>query len=266
MAGSGGMRIRVRLFAMQRELAGAREVSLELPEGATIEDAWAALVERFPPIAPGRAALRFARNSEYAPPEEPLADGDEVACIPPVSGGSEEASATGGVSGPGRQRILELRDAPFDASLLGELADQLATDEDGAVVGFLGRTRVTAGTPAPGQGAEAARFAGERVMALEYEAHEPMALQMLERIADEIETRYGVDRLAIVHRTGDVPLGEISVAIVVASPHRGEAFDAARYAMDETKARVPIWKAERFAGGQVWIGEPAREGPETGEG
>ena len=124
---------------------------------------------------------------------------------------------------------------------------------------------VTPGTPAPGQEREAARYAGETVLALEYEAHEAMALRMLDRIADEIETRYRVERLAIVHRLGEVPLGEISVAIVVASPHRGEAFSAARYAMDETKGRVPIWKAERFATGRVWIGEPAREGPLPGE-
>jgi molybdopterin synthase catalytic subunit len=88
-----------------------------------------------------------------------------------------------------------------------------------------------------------------------------MVLAILGQIADEIAERFGVQRIAIVHRTGDVPLGEPSVAIVAVSPHRDAAFDAARYAIDETKARAPIWKAERFADGQVWIGEPAREGP-----
>jgi molybdopterin synthase catalytic subunit len=232
-------------------------VALELADGATIEDAWAAMVERFPGLAAGRRSLRFARNGDYAPPETGLADGDEVAFIPPVSGGADDGPA----GRAGRRRILELREAPFDASILTDLADRLATEEDGAVVGFLGRTRVTAGTPAPGQEAEAERHAGERVLSLEYEALEPMAQRMLERIADEIETRYGVERLAIVHRTGEVPLGEVSVAIVAASAHRGAAFAAAAWAMDETKARAPIWKAERFADGQVWIGEPAREGP-----
>jgi len=262
-AGSDELRIRVRLFAMQRELVGAREVTLELSRGARIEDAWLALVERYPALAPGRAALRFARNGDYAAPAEALSDGDDVACIPPVSGGD---ASDDGSPDPDRRRILELREARFDASILAQLADRLSTEEDGAVVGFLGRTRVTAGTPALGQEVEAARHAGERVLALEYEAHEPMALRMLERIADEIETRYGVERLAIVHRTGEVPLGEVSVAIVAASPHRGAAFAAAAYAMDETKARVPIWKAERFADGRVWIGEPAREGPRAVEG
>ena len=90
-----------------------------------------------------------------------------------------------------------------------------------------------------------------------------MALTTLATIADEIAARFGVDRLAIVHRTGDVPLGEASIAVVAASPHRDAAFDAARYAIDETKARTPIWKAERFADGHVWIGHQARTGPET---
>ena len=97
--------------------------------------------------------------------------------------------------------------------------------------------------------------------ALEYEAHEGMALDILGAIAEEIATRFGVERIAIVHRTGEVPLGEVSVAIVAVSPHRDAAFEAARYAIDETKARAPIWKAERFEDGHVWIGEPARTGP-----
>jgi MoaE-MoaD fusion protein len=250
------VRVRVRLFAIQRELAGTREVPLDLPDGSTIADAWSALVERYPSLAPGRASVRFARNGAYADESTALVDGDEVAMIPPVSGGS------GGAGG----RILELRDEPFDAAILTELADRLATPEDGAVVGFLGRTRVTPGTPAPGQEAEAARHATRSVEALDYEAHESMALATLEAIAGEVLARFGVERLAIVHRTGEVPLGEVSVAIVAVSPHRDAAFDAARYAIDETKARAPIWKAERFADGHVWIGEPARTGPAAGPG
>ena len=193
--------------------------------------------------------MRFARNGEYADPTTPLADGDEVAMIPPVSGGT------------GR-RILELRERPFTAAILQELADGLAVPEDGAVVGFLGRTRSTPGTPAPGQEAEAARHAGRSVESLEYEALDSMALGVFATIADEIEARFGVDRLAIVHRTGDVPLGAASIAVVAVGGHRDAAFDAARYAIDETKARAPIWKAERFADGHVWIGHQARIGPE----
>ena len=242
------LRVRVRLFAMQRELAGTRQVDLELRPGATIEDAWAALVERVPAIAPGRASVRFAHNGGYAPAETALADGDEVAMIPPVSGG-----ATG--------RILEIRDGALGQDVLAELQVRLATVEDGAIVGFLGVTRRSPGTPAPGQEAEAARHAGRDVESLEYEALPEMALRVMAEIAEEVEARFGVTRLAIVHRAGEVPLGEASVAIVACAPHRGAAFDAARYAIDETKARAPIWKAEHFSDGKVWIGSPARSEP-----
>jgi MoaE-MoaD fusion protein len=240
--------VRVRLFAVQRELAGTREVPLDLPEPATVGSAWDALASLFPVLAPGRPSVRFARNGVYAEGSEALADGDEVAMIPPVSGGSGA-------------RLVELRDTPLGAGIIGELTERLADPGDGAVVGFLGRTRATPGTPAPGQEAEAARHQGRKVESLEYEAHEAMALDTLATIADEIEHRFGVTGLAIVHRTGEVPLGEASIAVVAVAPHRDAAFDAARYAIDETKARAPIWKAERFADGHVWIGQPARTGP-----
>jgi molybdopterin converting factor subunit 1 len=242
--------VRVRLFAVQRELAGTREMSLDLADGSTVETSWAAVVERHPVLAPGRPSVRFARNGEYADAATPLADGDEVAFIPPVSGGAATDERPG--------RILELRDAPFTSAILAELGDRLATDEDGAIVGFLGRTRRSPGTPAPGQEAEAARHAGRSVDSLEYEAHEAMVARVLDAIADEIAERFGVERLAIVHRTGDVPLGELSIAVVAVAPHRDAAFQAARYGIDETKARAPIWKAEQFADGHVWVGEPAR--------
>lgn len=245
------MRIRVRLFAIQRELAGTREVPLELADDGSVADAWDALVGIYPALAPGRASVRFARNGTYAEESTKLADGDEVAMIPPVSGGSAPS------------RILEIRSEAFDAGILEDLGERLATDADGAVVGFLGRTRSSPGTPAPGQEAEAAQHGDRTVEALEYEAHESMAIAVLEDIADEVARRFGVERLAIVHRTGEVPLGEVSVAIVAVSPHRDAAFEAARYAIDETKARAPIWKAERFEDGHVWIGEPARTGPAT---
>jgi molybdopterin synthase catalytic subunit len=247
------MRVRVRLFAIQRELVGAREVALDLSDGADVAAAWAALVAAHPSLAPGRDSVRYARNGEYADPATTLADGDELAVIPPVSGGAAAGS-----------RILELRGEPFGADILAELTARLATTGDGAAVGFLGMTRATPGTPAPGQEVEAARHAGRDVESLEYEAHDTMAVAVLEQIADEIGARFGVDRLAIVHRTGEVPLGEASIAVVAVAPHRGAAFDAARYAIDETKARAPIWKAERFRDGHVWIGHPARTGPADG--
>jgi MoaE-MoaD fusion protein len=222
-------------------------------------------------LGPGRASVRFARNGTYVATDERLAAGDEVAVIPPVSGGASREAGNGsdgeGSAEPADRSpsadvrtILELRPEPLPGSILEDLAARLATPEDGAVVGFIGRTRVTPGTPAPGQEDEAARHTGERVDGLEYEALEPMALAILAEIADDVRARFGVDRLAIVHRTGEVPLGDASVAIVAVAPHRDAAFLAARHAIDETKGRAPIWKAERFASGHVWVGSPARTG------
>lgn len=262
------IRVRVRLFAMQREAAGTRELLLELPRGATVDDAWNAAVAAVPALAPGRSSLRFALNGEYADAGTPLADGDELACIPPVSGGAPDSpheTAGGAPDQPGSadsSRVLEVRGDPLPVDLASSLLARLATNEDGGVVVFVGRTRITPGTPAPGQEAEAAKHAGREVEELEYEAFEPMALRVLGQIADEIEARFGVRRLAIVHRVGTVPLGEASVVVVAAAPHRDAAFEAARYAIDETKARAPIWKAERFIDGQVWIGEVARTEPQ----
>jgi molybdopterin synthase catalytic subunit len=246
------MKVRVRLFALQRELTGTSEVDLELPEGATVAQAWAALIVRYPALGPAGTFVRFARNRAYSDAGERLDDGDELACIPPVAGGTREA---------GRVRRLSLTGDPIDPAVLAELRAAVATPADGAVVLFEGRTRETPGTPGPGQEEAASRFAGERVRALEYEAYEEMALGVLGAIADEIEARFGIQRLAIVHRTGRVPLGDVSVAIAVAAPHRGAAFDACRYAIDELKARAPIWKAEQFEDGSVWVGRPARATP-----
>ncbi|HEX5828574.1 MAG TPA: MoaD family protein [Candidatus Limnocylindrales bacterium] len=260
------LRIRVRLFAMQREAAGTRELRLEIPRGSTVDDAWNAVVREVPSLAPGRASLRFAVNGAYADEDQALADGDELACIPPVSGGSGEAGRDSTADGgrTGGRRILRISAASLPGDLASTLADELATDEDGGIVAFTGRTRVTPGTPAPGQEAEAAAHAGRVVEELDYEAFEPMAIAVLAEIADEIEARFGVSRLAIVHRTGRVPLGDPSIVVVAVAPHRDAAFAAARYAIDETKHRAPIWKAERFEDGVVWIGEPARTRPPEG--
>ncbi len=254
-------RIRIRIFAIQRELAGQRQVELDLPDGSSIDAAWLALVIRHPALAAGRSAVRFARNGAYADASEILGDGDELACIPPVSGGADDDADDGAPL-----RIIELRPEPFGLEVLAELGGRLATDGDGAICGFVGRTRSSAGTAAPGQEAEAARHAGRPVEALEYEAHEAMVGAVLATIADEIEARFGVRRVAIVHRLGSVPLGGVSVAVVAVAAHREAAFDAARYAIDELKARAPIWKAEQFADGHVWIGTPARLGPAKEDG
>lgn len=246
------MRVTVRLFAMLREQAGWRQRELELPAGASIDDAWRALVAQHPAIAASRDVVRFARNQQYAPADETLADGDELVLIPPVAGGATS------------ETILlrcELRPLLLDDDLLTELRRSVPTAADGALVIFVGQTRETPGTPAPGEEAEAARHTGEKVTGLDYEAFEEMAVEMLRTIGHEISERYGVRRLALIHRVGRVAVGEPSVIIAAAAPHRAAAFDACRYAIEELKARAPIWKAEHYADGSVWIGAPAREGP-----
>jgi molybdopterin synthase catalytic subunit len=255
------LRIRVRLFARQRELAGTREVALRVPAPAIVEDAWTALALAVPAIADGRPYVRFAVNGAYAEPSARLADGDELAIVPPVSGGAGERQEARRQPAPGGRWILGLRPAPLATSLGRELAERLATAADGATVVFEGRTRVTPGAPAPGEEAAAAAIAGLPVEALEYEALDPLVDRVLGEIADETGARFGVTRLAVVHAIGRVPLGEASVVVVTVAPHRAEAFAAAAYLMDEVKARAPIWKAEHAAGGHAWIGAPARTGP-----
>jgi len=169
-----------------------------------------------------------------------------------VAGGSPAADASAPLL------RLEMSEAPLSDDLLAELRRTVPTAADGALVLFLGQTRESAGTPAPGQESEAARFVGREVRSLEYEAFDAMVLAVLSAIGKEIESRFGVHRLAIIHRTGTVPVGEASVVIAAAAAHRGAAFDACRYAMEELKARAPIWKSEHFDDGSVWLGAPAR--------
>ena len=250
------MTITIRLFAILRQQAGWQQRQFELAAPATVEDAWRALVAQQPALGPSRPIVRFAVNRRYATSDQALADGDELVLIPPVSGGA------GG--GDGAPRLV-LTAEPITDELLGELRRSLPTASDGAVVIFVGQTRETPGTPAPGEEAEAARHAGEQVTALDYEAFDEMALDVLRDICAEVEMRFGVRQMAIVHRVGRVALGEPSVVVGAAAAHRSAAFDAARYAIDELKARAPIWKSEQFASGSVWIGAPARSGPRVGQ-
>ena len=163
------MTIRVRLFAMQRQQLGVRELSLEVTEGSTVAAAFATLAAAHPVLAPAGPTLRFAVNARYADPDTILAAGDELALIPPVAGGAETDP------GPAAFRRIELSEAPFDDALLARLRREVATDADGAVLLFLGQTRSSPGTPAPGQEIEADRHAGRAVQALDYEAFEAMA-------------------------------------------------------------------------------------------
>ena len=212
------MQVTIRTFAILRELSADRTV-LELPPGARLEEAWAAMTERYPELAAHRAFVRAARAGAYAKWDTPLVGGDEVAFLPPVSGGS----------------TMTLTDEPIDVTAL-EAA--LSRPAHGAVVTFIGRARETADD-------------GRRVLELEYEVYPEMASAVLSEITTEAESRWGA-AVAVVHRTGIVPIGEAAVAIVTAAPHRAEAYEANRYVIEANKERLPIWKRERYADGTEW--------------
>ncbi len=221
------MRVHVRLFASYREAAGVGHVELDLPAGAKVKDAIAEIVRAHPLIARGRQVV-IARNREYATPEESLADGDEVALIPPVSGGETPLSTV----------MISSEPLSVDAALA------LGSDRRwGGVVVFLGTVR------------DASR--GKRVTHLEYEAYPEMAEAKMREIADALEKRYAPCRIVLHHRIGDLALGEIAVIIVAGAPHRDAAFSAAREAIDQLKTIVPIWKKEYSEDGAVWIEEHA---------
>lgn len=224
------MRVEVRTFAMLREATAGR-VQVDLPAGGTLDDAWSALAERFPAASPYRSVVRGARNGAYAEWNTRLADGDEVAFLPPVSGGADVAGA-GSPLGRGAAQISE---GPIDVAGLERIVDA----GHGAVVTFIGRARNRSDD-------------GREVVELEYEVYPGMAERVLSELVAEAERRWPGCRLAVVHRTGRVPLGEAAVAIVTAAPHRGDAYEANRWAIDAIKQRLPIWKRERFADGSEW--------------
>jgi MoaE-MoaD fusion protein len=213
------MEITVRTFAVLRELAVDR-ATIRLGDEATVADAWAALEDGHPALAPHREFVRAARNGAYAAWDEPLVDGDEVAFLPPVSGGS----ATG------------LTAEPIN---LASLEGAVAGPGHGALVTFVGRARDRSDD-------------GREVIELEYEAFPEMAAAVLDEIVAEALARWPGAAVAVVHRTGAVPIGEAAVAIVAAAPHRSEAYDASRFVIEAVKGRLPIWKRERFVDGSEW--------------
>ena len=208
--------VTVRLFAMLRERAGAPELTLELPEGARVSDALAS--EPLSALADG-IPLVMAVNREYADGEQMLEAGDELALIPPVSGGSTAAAPWVRVSA--------------EPLSLDALAAQVRDPRAGAVVTFSGVTR--------------------EVERLEYEAYAEMAEERIRAIADEALKTHGLCAVAVEHRVGDVPLSDPSVIVAVSAPHRGEAFAAAREIIDRVKAEAPIWKKEIEGGEERWL-------------
>ncbi len=221
-------RLTIRFFATLRERAGAPELTRDFPDDATVVQIWERLKAEFPALEGHRDAVRFAVNQEYVDDDYRPRPGDEIAFIPPVSGGSDAASWIGPIN------IIRTR---VDvAALEAAVADPAA----GAICTFVGTTREN--------------NVGRRVLRLEYEAYEAMALSEIRKLADEAGRRWEITRIAITHRIGVVEIGETSVAIAVSAPHRAEAFEACRFAIDRLKEIVPIWKKEHFEGGEVWIG------------
>jgi molybdopterin synthase catalytic subunit len=216
------MMLSVRLFASVREAIGAPTVDIEVPDGATVGTLAQAMQARYPDVGvlPGS---RISVNFEYADQGQAIQPTDQLAVIPPVSGGA----------GPHFEITPDELTADSVAALVG-------SPDHGAITVFLGTARRTS--------------RGREVAYLEYEAYPEMAIRKLQQIADEIKERWGTDRIAVRHRVGRVDLGVASVAIAVATEHRAEGFAACQYAIDRLKEIVPIWKKEVWVGGGEWIG------------
>ena len=215
------MQARIRLFAYYREQAGVDRLDLALPEGATVAQAVAELLDQRRSLPRNFKPHLIAVNEEFANLDYPLHDGDEVALYPPVSGGIDVA----------------LTREPIDPRAVADLVRQAS---HGAVVTFEGVTRGDTG--------------GRRVLYLEYEAHEPVAEKALAQVLEEAAHLFGIQHLAVRHRLGHLEIGEASLVVAVGSPHRKEAFQAAQYAVDRIKQIVPIWKKEFFEDGSAWVG------------
>jgi len=221
------MKIRVRLFAAMKDIIGRREIVLEVPEGTTASELLRRFAVEYPRLQALQPSLLVAVNREYVEAARALKDGDEVAYIPPVSGGAD---------------LYEVTESPLS---LDGLVMVVRQNTSGAVATFLGVVR------------EFAR--GRRVSFLEYDAYPEMATATMRRIGEEIRLRWPVDRIAIVHRIGRLEIGEASIAIAVSSAHRREALEACAFAIERVKEIVPIWKKEVWTDGAEWIGSTVDE-------
>ncbi len=221
------MHIKLRFFASLRERLGRSEDSCEVPEGATVRTVWEALKREHPALVEVERSLAFAVAQEYVDGDHPLRDNDELALIPPVSGGVPTDSRLS-------CRITQ------DPIRLDELTAFVADPGAGAMATFVGTTRDN--------------NEGRRVVRLEYECYPGMAEKEMAKIGQEVLERWPVKKVAMLHRLGRVDIGEASVAIAVSSGHRHAAFEACHYAINQLKETVPIWKKELYEGGEVWIG------------
>lgn len=219
---------------MTKDLTGRASDDLELGESAVLSDVFDHYAQSSPRLRDFASSIVLARNHEFSPRSTPLADGDEIAFLPPVSGGSGPAFTHEIADEAGHFFALTRR--PIDTR---EAVQRLLRGEDGAIVNFEGVVRNnTKGRPT--------RF-------LDYECYEAMAVKMMARIGRDIASTHAIGRIAIIHRLGRMDVGEASVAVIVAAPHRKPAFDAALEGINRLKKLVPIWKKEYFADGEVWV-------------
>jgi len=222
------MRVHVLFFGMLKDLAGASSEIVDLPEGASIRDVLCHYELKVPKLKEALASVAVALNQQYAGPEVRLSPDDEVALLPPVSGGAPEEPVV---------RLVRERIVPHD------IVPALEKPEDGAIVIFDGIVRN--------------HSRNRQTLYLEYEAYEAMALAKLEELAADAVRRFAIRNVALVHRLGHLEIGESSVLIAVYSAHRAAAFEACRWLIDTLKRTVPIWKKEYFQDGAVWAdGEP----------
>jgi molybdopterin synthase catalytic subunit/molybdopterin converting factor small subunit len=237
------MQIRILFFGVLKDLVGRSTDVVDFPEGVRLQDVLAHYVRQTPRLEPLLGALAFSVNQEYAGPERKLAAGDEVGLLPPVSGGAPASAGTEDKSN-GEGENNDRRESNNEVRIVREA---IATDailaalkrpEDGAAVVFEGVVRDNT--------------RGRRTLYLDYEAYEVMAQKQLESLATQTRERFAVRAVSIVHRLGRLEIGETSVLIVVASAHRGAAFEACRWIIDTLKKTVPIWKKEYFEDGAVW--------------
>lgn len=237
------MEVKVLLFATLRQLAGWKERSLELAEGATLGDVLQQLTAEQPQLDLNTRTIYAAVNEEYAQHETVLQPADVVAIFPPVSGGSDPATPHPAPTEPPKR--FELTAAPLS---LDDVAARVSRPDCGAITTFAGVVR---GETTTDTGLRGTDF-------LEYEAYTQMAERMLAQIGEEIQAKWPkVQAVSILHRTGRLEIGEPSVVIAVATPHRGDGcFAACQYAIERLKAIVPIWKQENWSDGQVWVEGP----------
>ena len=245
------MQVRVLYLGMLKDIAGRERELVQLSDGARLGDLYRNLQERIPALSNFRSAIALALNYEYADTAAELHDDDEVALIPPVSGGTGGQVAAAGLSPPPMAEHASLVRESIDGA---GIAAALKHPEDGAVAVFDGIVRNNS--------------RGRRTVYLDYTAYHAMALGQMEQLAKRALSSYPIRDVRIVHRLGRLEIGETSVYIAVASAHRAAAFDACRWLIDTLKKTVPIWKKEYFEDGAVWAdGEPfPREIPTAGEG